>query len=230
MATRAAGTRLSAAPGHLRRAGRASACALWASGGPPPARSVAPACGPRSSPPAAAGGRPAAGPSEHGVGPAPGFAGAASAPRCPPAARAASGCGGSAPPAGRHAAAKPGIDPAEPGRLCGVVPGSEVFLGQLLQHRLVERSIGEQSFQAGVFLFQLLEALGIAGLHRAIELLPAVVRRCPYLQGSADVGDGLALVEELLSGAQLADELFRGVALAFHAASPGQVWPVGKLS
>jgi hypothetical protein len=51
-----------------------------------------------------------------------------------------------------------------------------------------------------------------------------------HLQGPADIGDGLALVEELLSSPQFADDLLGVVALAFHEASPGQVWPVGKLS
>ena len=41
------------------------------------------------------------------------------------------------------------------------------------------------------------------------------------LHGPADIGDGLALVEELLSGALLADDLLRGVVLVFHGASPG---------
>jgi hypothetical protein len=40
----------------------------------------------------------------------------------------------------------------------------------------------------------------------------------------------LALVEQLLGTAQLADDLLGVVAFAFHGASPGQVWPVGKLS
>jgi hypothetical protein len=50
------------------------------------------------------------------------------------------------------------------------------------------------------------------------------------LQGSADVGDALTLVKKLISRSQLADDLFGAVALAFHGASPGQVWPIGKLS
>ena len=58
------------------------------------------------------------------------------------------------------------------------------------------------------------------------------------LQVPADIGAGLALVEKLLSGAQLAEDLcaygqafgYRGVALAMHGASPGQVWPAVKLS
>jgi len=45
-----------------------------------------------------------------------------------------------------------------------------------------------------------------------------------------ELWNALALIEELLSGAQLADYLPGSVALAFHGASPGQVWPVGKLS
>jgi hypothetical protein len=58
---------------------------------------------------------------------------------------------------------------------------------------------------------------------------PAVVHRSRHLQGPADVKDGLTLVEELLSGAQLADDLFGRLAFTFHGASPRQVWPLGKL-
>ena len=57
-----------------------------------------------------------------------------------------------------------------------------------------------------------------------------MIGRGRHLQGTTDIGDALALVEELLSGAQLADDLLGCVALAFHGASPGQVWPFGKLS
>ena len=67
-------------------------------------------------------------------------------------------------------------------------------------------------------------------LHPAIELLPAVISRGRHLQGTAHIGHALALVEELLSSAQLADDLLGSVTLAFHGASPGQVWPAGKLS
>ena len=66
--------------------------------------------------------------------------------------------------------------------------------------------------------------------HAAVELLPAVIGRGRHLKRSADVGDALALIEELHSGAQSGDDLLGSVALAFHGASPGQVWPVGKLS
>jgi hypothetical protein len=67
-------------------------------------------------------------------------------------------------------------------------------------------------------------------LHSPVKLLPAVVGRWGYLQGSADVSDGLPLAQKLLSGAQLADNMLRAVAFDFHGASPCQVWLVGKLS
>ena len=67
-------------------------------------------------------------------------------------------------------------------------------------------------------------------LHAAVELLPAVVGRSGYLQGSAYIGNGLSLVEQLLGTAQLADDLLGFVAFEFHGASPGQTWSAGKLS
>ena len=83
-----------------------------------------------------------------------------------------------------------------------------------------------------------LEAFGLRGFHAAVELLTTVVGGRGYLKGSADIGNGLSSVEQLLGAAQLADDLYSfgeafgygGVTLAFHGASPGQVWPVGKLS
>ena len=66
--------------------------------------------------------------------------------------------------------------------------------------------------------------------HASVEMLPTVVGGSRYLQGSAYIGNCLALVEQLLGTAQLADDLLGVVAFAFHGASPGQVWPIGKLS
>ena len=47
---------------------------------------------------------------------------------------------------------------------------------------------------------------------------------------AADIGDRLALVKQLLRVPQLAIDLLWVVAIDFHGASPGQFWPVGKLS
>jgi len=106
----------------------ACAGAVGAVAAPPPARSVAPSCGSRSSLPGGAAGRPVAGPSERGAGPAPGCAGAASAPQSPLPEQGGAECCGSDQPTGRHGAGTPGIDPAEHTRLYDVAPGSEVSL------------------------------------------------------------------------------------------------------
>jgi len=47
---------------------------------------------------------------------------------------------------------------------------------------------------------------------------------------AADIGDRLALVKQLLRVPLLAIDLLWVVAIDFHGASPGQFWPVGKLS
>jgi len=75
-----------------------------------------------------------------------------------------------------------------------------------------------------------LEAFGLCGFHSPVQLLPAVVSRRRNFEGSADVSNGLALVQVLLSGPQLTDDLLGAVAFDFHGASLGQFWPVGKLS
>jgi hypothetical protein len=70
------------------------------------------------------------------------------------------------------------------------------------------------------------------------DKLAAVVSGDRNLKSQAHVGDGLVLVEELLRGAELADDLYSFgeafgygvVALAFHGASPGRVRPAVKLS
>jgi hypothetical protein len=77
-------------------------------------------------------------------------------------------------------------------------------------------------------------ASGRLRLHSPVKPLPAVVDRWRYLQGSADVRKGLTLAQKLLSGAQLAYDLYScgeafgcgAVAFDFHGASPCQVWLV----
>ena len=100
--------------------------------------------------------------------------------------------------------------------------------GLRLEHRLVELGVSEQALEAVVLLLQLLEAFGLCGFHAAVELLPAVIGGSRYLQGSAHIGDALALVEELLSGPQLADDLLGSVTIAVQRASPSQVWRAPK--
>jgi len=98
---------------------------------------------------------------------------------------------------------------------------------QTTSHCLVEFCVSKKPLEACIFLLQLLEVFGLGGFHPAIQLLPAVIGRGWHLQSAADIGHALALIEELLSSAQLADDLLGSMALAFHGAAPGQVWPVG---
>ena len=58
-----------------------------------------------------------------------------------------------------------------------------------------------------------------------VLLLPAVVGRLGHLNGAADIGDGLALSDPLLSDFELANDLLGCVADAFHGEVPGPVWP-----
>jgi hypothetical protein len=67
-------------------------------------------------------------------------------------------------------------------------------------------------------------------LHSPVQMLPAVVSRRRNFQGSTELSNDLALVQKLLSGQQLADDLLEAVVFDFHGASPGQFLPVGKLS
>lgn len=52
-----------------------------------------------------------------------------------------------------------------------------------------------------------------------------MIGRLRHLDHSADVGDGLALDNQLLSSFGLADDLLRRVTGAFDGQSPGQVLP-----
>ena len=61
--------------------------------------------------------------------------------------------------------------------------GSEVSLGQLLEHRLVELGLGQELLQPGVLALELLEPLGVVGLHAAVLGDPAVPGRLGDLAG-----------------------------------------------
>ena len=50
------------------------------------------------------------------------------------------------------------------------------------------------------------------------------------LQGTTDIDDALAMVEQLLRGTKLSEDLLWCVTLALNGASPGQAWPLVKLS
>jgi len=53
-----------------------------------------------------------------------------------------------------------------------------------------------------------------------------VAGRLDHFNDTADVGDALALGNQMLGGVELADDLFACMPGAFHGRVPGPVWPV----
>jgi len=51
-----------------------------------------------------------------------------------------------------------------------------------------------------------------------------VIRGLSYLQDTADIGNGLALGNQMISCFELADDLLGRVAGSFHGGVPGPVW------
>ena len=67
-----------------------------------------------------------------------------------------------------------------------------------LEHRLLQLRLRQQLFEQGVLLLRLGQTPGLLGLHAAVLLPPSVVGRLRHLKDAADVGDGLALGDQLL--------------------------------
>ena len=72
-------------------------------------------------------------------------------------------------------------------------PGFRTFLRYVLEHDLVERQVGDEPFQLGVFVAQLLQLAGFTGQHPAVDLLPAVERLLGDPDLATDVADRHAL-------------------------------------
>src|SRR4051794_15300277 len=98
--------------------------------------------------------------------------------------------------------------------------GSPVSLGDLLQRLRFQRLIGDDALQPRVLALELPEALGVIGLHPAVLVTPPVIRRLRDLQGLADLGDRLALAQQPIALAQLADDLLGGVPALLHVIVP----------
>src|SRR5215211_6006811 len=128
----------------------------------------------------------------------------------------------------RRGVGTPRSGPAGAPRPCGAAPGSEVSLGQLLEHVDVQRLVGDQPLEPGVLGLQLLEPLGRTGLHPAVLGPPAVPGRLADLQRPQDLGQVLAVVEQPLALADLPDCLLRGVPVSLHViVLLPTVWAIG---
>ena len=69
------------------------------------------------------------------------------------------------------------------------------------------------------------EPLNLLGVHAPVLLPPAVIGRLRRIDDAADVGDAIALSDQLLSGCELAKDLLRSFACSFQGAATGPVWP-----
>ena len=113
--------------------------------------------------------------------------------------------------------------PAQSGRMRTLIHPGPISRGHV--NGFLQLCLRQQLLEASVLLLQLGQPFGLLDLHAAVLLLPAVVGRLGDLKGAADVGDGLALGDQLLSGLELADDLLSCVADSFHGEVPGPVWP-----
>jgi hypothetical protein len=79
-----------------------------------------------------------------------------------------------------------------------------------------EGLVGHDLLEAGVLVLELLQTLGALGLHPAVLGAPAVPRRLRDLEGPEDFREVLAVVEQPVAFAELADHLLGGVAVSLH--------------
>jgi hypothetical protein len=85
----------------------------------------------------------------------------------------------------------------------------------------LSRACSATSFlQPSVLAFQLLEPLGIVGLHHAVLLAPAVESRFGRAQPLAGLGEGRAAAQQRVGLTQLGDDVFRAVPSSFRREPP----------
>ena len=107
----------------------------------------------------------------------------------------------------------------------GDVPNLKVFLGQFSEPGLFWPGLRNKILETGIFLIPLGKPLGILSLHADLLLTPARVSLQSHLNDSAEVGNSLALGDQLLSGFELADDPLRRVSDSFHSGDPGPSLP-----
>src|SRR5207237_10556386 len=119
------------------------------------------------------------------------------------------------PDAPTRAAASPGNE-----RRRADAPGSPVSPLQVLQHRNIERLLGNDLLQPGVFLLERLQPLRLALLERAVLDPPAIERLLADPKPLTRLRDRQALRLMLLRLAQLRHDLLHAVALRGHLPPP----------
>lgn len=90
---------------------------------------------------------------------------------------------------------------------CVSLTGSGVSPGSLLQDGIVQRKIGHQSFQSGVFLLQLSQPLSLFYTYSAVLSTPAIIGLFGDADFSAGLTDCATLADQYFSLAELIDDL-----------------------
>ena len=89
---------------------------------------------------------------------------------------------------------------------------------------VIGRDLPEASPELGLLYVDNLGGMSLSAAVLAHHLAGEPLRYPEH--GAADVGDGLALGDQLLGRFELADDLLRRVPDAFHDEVPGPAWPV----
>src|SRR5262249_10700512 len=182
-----------------------------------------PAGGARASPRAAARPRSAGSRSAGACAPAPASAPPAGPLPPWPSSVAAAASSAAGPARGRRGAPRRRSAPGGGARPAAARRRSPLFLGDLLEHPLVQGQLGDEALQPGVLGLQLLKPLGLVGLEAAVLVPPPVQGLLAHAEALADLGEAQALGQVGLGLAQLGDDLFRRVSL--HDSSPGPAGP-----
>ena len=101
-------------------------------------------------------------------------------------------------------------------------PGSEVSLGEILEHRLFELCFCYKPFEPRALLLHLGEPFGLFCLQAAVELTQAVVGGLGDLENSPGVCNRLDLGKLLVSCVELAVDLLGRWRVHFMVESPAQ--------
>src|SRR5215470_18056776 len=97
---------------------------------------------------------------------------------------------------------------------------SGVFLERLRQHVFVEREVGDQTLQSGVFVLELPQAAELAHAQMRVLLLPGVERRLAHAELPAHVADRSAA----LGVAQRVGDMLFGEFRALHRVPSRVSW------
>ncbi len=101
--------------------------------------------------------------------------------------------------------------------------GLTSFLRHLLQGGVVEGEIGHDVLQPGILLLELLQLLGVVGLHPAVLVPPAVEGLLRNLQVLGHCGDVGAIGLEALSLSEFPNDLLGGVPASLHDVHPPSI-------